>query len=49
MRLGLQSQFRTRVQPQYPLPNRAPSAFAVSPDLTFYLAFGNQIYYARLP
>lgn len=48
-RLNLQRQYRPLVDSDFPVPNRMPTAFAVSPNRRALLAFGNQVFFAPLP
>ena len=48
-RLNLQRQYRAEYDPDFPLPDEAPSAFVITPNRRALLAFGNQVYYAPLP
>jgi len=48
-KLNLQRQYRPQVEPEYPLPARAATAFVITPNRRALLAFGNRIFYAPLP
>jgi hypothetical protein len=48
-RLNLQRQYLPVDDPDYPLPNDSPTAFAISPNRRALLAFGNQVFFATIP
>jgi hypothetical protein len=48
-RLNLQRQYLPALDSDFPLPNSAPSAFAITPNRRAILAFGNQVFFASLP
>ncbi|HCE16669.1 MAG TPA: hypothetical protein DEQ80_02300 [Anaerolinea thermolimosa] len=48
-KLNLQRQYRPQVEPEYPLPAKAATAFVITPNRRALLAFGNRIFYAPLP
>jgi hypothetical protein len=48
-RLNLQRQYRPVLNPDYPLPERQVTGFAMTPNRKVLLAFGNQAFYASLP
>ena len=48
-RMNYQRQYRPMLDSDFPLPNRAPTAFAISPNRRALLAFGYEVFYASLP
>jgi hypothetical protein len=48
-RMNLQRQYRPLLDSDFPLPMRAPTAFAISPNRRAILAFGHQVFFAPLP
>ncbi len=48
-RLNLQRQYRPKVDGNFPLPNSAPTAFAIAPNRRALIAFGNQVFFAPIP
>jgi hypothetical protein len=48
-RLNLQRQYRPVIESDFPLPNRQPTAFVVTPNRRVLLAFENQVYFAAIP
>lgn len=48
-RLNLQRQYLSQTSANFPFPNRAPSAFAVTPNRRLLVAFDNQLFFAPLP
>jgi hypothetical protein len=47
--LNLQYVFRPLENGEYPLPNKAATAFLVTPGRRVLFAFGNEVYYGELP
>jgi hypothetical protein len=48
-KLNLQGLYRSGIKPDYPLPARQPTAFAISPNRRAVMAYGYQVFYAVLP
>lgn len=48
-KLNLQRQYRPEIEPEYPLPSKAATAFVITPNRRALLAFGNRVFYAPLP
>lgn len=48
-KLNFQRQYRGLAQPDVPLPNRKPTAFAITTNRRAFLAFGNELFVATLP
>lgn len=48
-KLNLQRQYRPQIEPEYPLPAKAATAFVITPNRRALMAFGNRVFYAPLP